>query len=88
MEVGPGNNSIKSPNSICSKNGNIVSHEGTWHAGVDGANAGIVMPGVVLNGGRYYQEVAPGVAMDRAEIISANWTVETLAGAFKHCLKT
>ena len=66
----------------------IVSHEGTWHAGVNGAKAGIVMPGVILNGGRYFQEIAPGVAMDRAEIVGRNFTVETPAGTFDNCLKT
>jgi hypothetical protein len=30
---------------------------------------GLVMPGVPLIHGRYYQEIAPGVAMDRAEIL-------------------
>jgi hypothetical protein len=66
----------------------IVSHEGTWRAGVDGARAGIVMPGVILNGGRYFQEIAPGVAMDRAEIVGTNFTVQTPAGTFNNCLKT
>jgi hypothetical protein len=46
------------------------------------------MPGVILNGGRYFQEIAPGVAMDRAEIVGRNFTVETPAGTFDNCLKT
>ena len=66
----------------------VVSHDGTWRAGVDGAQAGIVMPGVILNGGKYFQEIAPGVAMDRAEIIGTNFTVQTPAGTFNNCLKT
>jgi hypothetical protein len=47
----------------------IVSHEGTWQAGVDNARAGIIMPGKVTQGSKYYQEVALGIAEDRAEII-------------------
>ena len=66
----------------------VVSNEGSWEAGVDGARAGIVMPGVILNGSKYYQEIAPGVAMDRAEIISTLFTVKTPAGTFTNCLKT
>ncbi len=66
----------------------IINHEGTWRAGVNGAQAGIVMPGVILNGGRYFQEIAPGVAMDRAEIIGTNFAVTTPAGTFNNCLKT
>ena len=39
-------------------------------------------------GDRYYQEQAPGIAMDRAENVSTNLTFQTLAGTCKHCLKT
>jgi hypothetical protein len=38
-------------------------------------------------GGRFYQEIAPKVAEDRAEILSTNETAETPAGTFKNCLK-
>jgi hypothetical protein len=46
-----------------------------------------MMPGIILLGARYQQEIAPGVAMDRAEIISMTETVETPAGTFENCLK-
>ena len=46
------------------------------------------MPGVYLLGSRYYQEIAPGIAMDRAEIISISETYKTPAGNFTNCLKT
>ncbi|HAX61078.1 MAG TPA: hypothetical protein DCX95_00745, partial [Elusimicrobia bacterium] len=49
--------------------GKIVSHDGAWLAGTNGAKFGLIMPGSILLGARYYQEVAPDVAMDRAEII-------------------
>jgi hypothetical protein len=67
--------------------GQIVSHEGAWRAGVDGARAGVIMPGTVLLGSRYYQEVAPGVAEDRAENVAMDVTVETPAGTFTDCLQ-
>lgn len=69
------------------KEGKIISHSGAWIA--EGNNkAGIVMPGIYLLGARYYQEIAPGVALDRAEIISISETYKTPAGTFTNCLKT
>jgi hypothetical protein len=70
------------------EDGKIVSHEGTWQAGVDNATAGMIMPGKVTQGLKYYQEVAPGIAEDRAEIIGLNDTLDTSAGQFKNVLKT
>ncbi len=69
------------------KDGKIVSHGGAWLAEGDN-KPGIIMPGVYLLGSRYYQEIAPGVAMDRAEIISISETYKTPAGNFTNCLKT
>jgi hypothetical protein len=46
-----------------------------------------MMPGLPLVKARHYQEIAPGVAMDRAEIVSVSETVKTPAGEFKNCLK-
>ena len=68
------------------EDGEIVSHSGAWLAGEDNATAGIMMPGTVLLGARYYQEVAPGVALDRAEILSMDETIETPAGTFENVL--
>ena len=68
------------------KDGKVVSHAGAWLAGVDGARPGLLMPGRPLNGARYYQEIAPGVALDRAEHRDDKATVETPAGAFENCL--
>jgi hypothetical protein len=65
----------------------VVGHAGTWHAGVKGSKAGIIMPGAPKLSMKYYQEVAPGVAMDRAEIVSLTETCTTPAGTFKDCLK-
>lgn len=67
--------------------GRVVSHEGSWLSGENGATYGLMMPGLVLVGARYYQEMAPGVAMDRAEVLSLTETVEVPAGRFTECLK-
>lgn len=70
------------------KDGKVAGHEGSWLAGVNGAMYGLIMPGAPKEGDRYCQEVAPGVAMDRAEIVSLTEKVKTPAGKFENCLKT
>jgi hypothetical protein len=70
------------------ENGRVVSHEGAWRAGVNGAKEGIIMPGTLLIGARYQQEVAPGVALDRAEILRVDATVTTPFGSFTNCVQT
>ena len=68
-------------------NGEVVSNEGAWIA--EGKNRpGILMPGDPKVGIKYYQEMAPGVAMDRAEIQSMTDSLATPAGIFINCLKT
>jgi hypothetical protein len=69
------------------KDGKIVGHGGAWLAGQNGASAGIIMPGSFLLGARYYQEIAPDVAMDRAENAQMGLTVDTPAGQLKNCVK-
>jgi hypothetical protein len=46
------------------------------------------MPGTPKVGQRYYQEIAPGEAMDRAEVVSTTGKKTTPAGAFENCVKT
>lgn len=70
------------------KDGKVANHAGAWESGVDGAHWGLAMPGEPLLGARYFQEIAPGVAMDRAEIISTSSAFTTPAGVFKQCLVT
>jgi hypothetical protein len=70
------------------RDGQVVSHSGEWLAGENGASAGLIMPGEPKVGAKYYQEIAPGMAMDRAEVISVDETFETPAGTFSNCLKT
>jgi len=69
------------------KDDKLVSHEGAWLAGVQGAKFGLLMPGRPSLHARYYQEIAPKVAMDRAENVSLTETIKTPAGEFKNCLK-
>ena len=85
----PANNAIYFGEEIdMYEDGKIVSHEGAWLAGQNGSKAGMIMPGKVEVGLKYYQEIAPGVAEDRAEIISVNDTLDIPAGTFKQVLKT
>ncbi len=69
------------------EDGMIASHDGAWRAGVDGARPGIIMPGTFLLGSRYYQEIAPGAALDRAEHVAMGVTIETEAGTFVDCVE-
>jgi hypothetical protein len=69
------------------KNGKLANHEGSWLAGQDGAKYGIMIPGTARMGDKYYQENAPGKAMDRGENVSIDITSKTPAGKFKNCLK-
>ena len=69
------------------EDGEIVSHEGAWLAGRNGAEPGLIMPGgAFLLGARYQQETAPGVAMDRAEHAADELDVEVPAGVFDDCV--
>jgi hypothetical protein len=70
------------------ENGMIVDHEGAWLAGEGTNRAGIIMPGTILLGARYYQEIAPSVALDRAEIIDTGQVVQTPSGDFSDTLIT
>lgn len=70
------------------EDGTIIGHSGAWLAGENGARAGLIMPGDPDPGMRYYQEIAPDVALDRAEIVSLDESVTTPAGSFTNALKT
>ena len=68
--------------------GKVNSHTGAWLAGKNGARAGLIMPGNPKVGMKYYQEIARGVAMDRAEILKTDDHLDTPAGSFANCLLT
>lgn len=67
------------------KEGKVVRHEGAWRADEKHSKAGIAMPGTILLGARYYQEIAPN-ARDKAEHVRDDVTLETPAGRFENCL--
>ncbi|HWS15731.1 MAG TPA: hypothetical protein VN450_06005 [Candidatus Methylomirabilis sp.] len=69
------------------ENGKVVKHDGSWLAGTNGNRAGLMMPGAPKVKMKYYQEIAPGVAMDRAEIVSLEESCKTPAGTFTGCMK-
>jgi len=68
------------------KDGKIIDHEGAWRAGEKGARFGLMLPGTPKVGDKFYQEIAPDVAMDRVEIMSMDESLKTRAGTFEHCL--
>lgn len=68
--------------------GQIVSHEGAWLHGQAGARAGLIMPGLPLLGARYFQEIAPGVALDRARVLSLQASLRTPFASFHDVLVT
>jgi len=68
------------------KDGKIINHESAWLAGEKGARFGLMIPGKPKAGDKYYQEIAPKVALDRVEIVSVDETVKTPAGIFEHCV--
>jgi hypothetical protein len=69
------------------EDGVVTSHEGAWLSGVADARPGIIIPSDPEVGYKYYQEIAPDVAEDRAEIISLDEVVITPAGTFDNVLK-
>jgi hypothetical protein len=70
------------------ENGKVVSTAGAWESGVDGAEAGIIMPAKPRVGLTYRQEYYEGEAEDRARVLSVNETVKVPVGTFENALKT
>ena len=70
------------------EDGRVVSTEGSWEAGVDGAQAGVVMPGRPRPGLRYRQEYYAGHAEDRASVVAVGEQAQTPAGHFRHVVMT
>ncbi len=69
------------------EDGMIVGSGGEWRAGVDGATAGIIMPGSPILGARFYEEFAPN-AQDRGEIVATGMTLAVPFGTFDDVLET
>ena len=70
------------------EHGKVVSTAGSWEAGVDGAQAGIVIPADPEVGQAYRQEYYAGEAEDRARVLSLDEMVEVPFGSFDGVLLT
>jgi len=70
------------------EHGRVVSTEGSFEAGVDGAQAGVVVPADPVPGMHYRQEHYAGHAEDRASVVSVDEQVTVPAGHYPHVLFT
>ena len=68
--------------------GKVTSTEGSFHAGVDGAQPGVFMQAQPEVGRRFRQEWAPGEAEDQFRVLKLDAPVKVPAGSFAHALKT
>jgi hypothetical protein len=68
--------------------GNRASTEGSWQAGVDGAEAGLLMPAKPRVGDGYAQEYRAGVAEDRGRILALHEQRKVPAGAYVDVVQT
>jgi hypothetical protein len=58
------------------------THDGSWTAGVDGAQPGYIMEAAPRVGDSYCQENAPGVAQDAAQVLSVTASRSVPFGTF------
>jgi hypothetical protein len=70
------------------ENGEPVSTAGSWEAGVDGAEAGVIMPADTRPGLQYRQEYYAGEAEDSATVLSIDEQAEVPFGHFTRVLLT
>jgi hypothetical protein len=68
--------------------GDKVSTEGSWEAGVDGALAGVVVAANPKPGLAYRQEYYKGEAEDEAVVLSVDERAEVPQGSYEGVLKT
>ena len=65
-----------------------VSRAGSWQAGVDGAQAGVLLPARPRVGSEYRQEYYAGEAEDAARVLSLDEQAEVPFGHFRGALLT
>ena len=70
------------------ENGHVVTTEGSWEAGVDGAFAGVIIPAQPTVGLTYRQEYLAGEAEDQATVLSLDEQAEVPAGAYQNLMLT
>lgn len=70
------------------KDGKLSGTAGSWEAGVDGAQPGIIMPGTLKVGNSYRQEYYAGQAEDMGQIVRLDDSATVPHGFFKGVLVT
>jgi len=70
------------------ENGKVASTQGSWQAGVDGAQPGILLPAHPAPGMAYRQEYYKGQAEDAAAVLSLNMRARVPFGVYDHLLTT
>lgn len=70
------------------ENGAPSGTPGSWEAGTGDAQPGIIMRAQPKVGDAYYQEFAPGVAQDQAQVLSTLRTVTVPFGTYSQVLVT
>ncbi|MCE3247465.1 MAG: hypothetical protein K0R41_1290, partial [Geminicoccaceae bacterium] len=70
------------------EDGEVISREGSFEAGSNGAQAGVIMPADPQPGLEYRQEYLQGEAEDFAEVLGTDATVEVPFGRFEGALRT
>lgn len=72
------------------ENGRVVSTEGSWEWGVDGALPGVIMWGAPAShlGEEYRQEFYEGEAEDWAKVVAVDVSVTVPNGTFTGCIRT
>ena len=68
-------------------NGQITSHEGTWHLGADTDKPGLFLPASPKVGDKFRSEDVPGITRENDEVIAVEETVTVPAGTYQHCVK-
>src|SRR5512132_392903 len=70
------------------RHGKVISTEGSFHAGVDGAQPGVFMQAHPRVGRKFRQEWYQGHAEDVFRVIDRSAAIAVPAGAFRHALRT
>jgi hypothetical protein len=70
------------------EHGRLTTRAGSFEAGVDGAEPGIIMPAHPADGLRYRQEYYAGEAEDNGEILAVGEQVQVPAGHYTDALLT
>ena len=70
------------------EDGKVTTTAGSWQAGVDGAQPGILLPGRPSRGMAYRQEYDKGEAEDNGEVLSLDAMATVPTGFYQHVLMT